>query len=189
MFKKLTNASVNLVHKWLPDALLFAIILTIICFVAAMGFTGQGPLDMVQHWGNGFWSLLAFAMQMALVVVTGYVLADTKPVGRGLDRLAGLPKTPTPLGFYQETTGPGNRWHYFKKFGVWAQYAFYIEGDIMIHSVIFKQQGGKPTSGSVRSLGKRVEVNAEGDLPAKAVADVFPAYDDDGGMLLVLTPE
>lgn len=41
----------------------------------------------------------------------------------------------------------------------------------------------------VRSLGKRVAVNAEGDLPAKAVADVFPAYDDDGGMLLVLTPE
>ena len=41
----------------------------------------------------------------------------------------------------------------------------------------------------VRSLDKRVSVNAEGDLPAKAVADVFPAYDDDGGLLLVLTPE
>ena len=41
----------------------------------------------------------------------------------------------------------------------------------------------------VRSLGKRVAVHAEGDLPAEAVADVFPAYDDDGGMLLVLTPE
>ena len=41
----------------------------------------------------------------------------------------------------------------------------------------------------VRSLGKRVAVHAEGDLPAKAGADVFPAYDDDGGMLLVLTPE
>ena len=41
----------------------------------------------------------------------------------------------------------------------------------------------------VRSLGKRVQVNAEGDLPAGAVADVFPAYDDDGGLLLVLTPE
>jgi PAS domain-containing protein len=41
----------------------------------------------------------------------------------------------------------------------------------------------------VRSLNKRVAVHAEGDLPAKAVADVFPAYDDDGGMLLVLTPE
>jgi hypothetical protein len=41
----------------------------------------------------------------------------------------------------------------------------------------------------VRSLNKRVEVNAEGDLPAQAVADVFPAYDDDGGLLIVLTPE
>jgi len=41
----------------------------------------------------------------------------------------------------------------------------------------------------VRSLGKRVSVNAEGDLPAQAVADVFPAYDDDGGLLIVLTPE
>jgi PAS domain-containing protein len=41
----------------------------------------------------------------------------------------------------------------------------------------------------VRSLGKQVSVNAEGDLPAKAVADLFPAYDDDGGLLLVLTPK
>jgi len=41
----------------------------------------------------------------------------------------------------------------------------------------------------VRSLGKRVAMHAEGDLPAEAVADVFPAYDDDGGLLLVLTPQ
>ncbi|HEX6229936.1 MAG TPA: PAS domain-containing protein [Solirubrobacterales bacterium] len=41
----------------------------------------------------------------------------------------------------------------------------------------------------VRSLGKKVAVKAEGDIPAEAVADVFPAYDDDGGLLIVLTPE
>src|SRR3954463_323249 len=40
----------------------------------------------------------------------------------------------------------------------------------------------------VRQLGKDVVVNAEGDLPAKAVADLFPAYDDDGGVPLGLTP-
>jgi hypothetical protein len=40
----------------------------------------------------------------------------------------------------------------------------------------------------VRQLGKAVQVNAEGDLPARATADIFPAYDDDGGLLLVLTP-
>jgi len=41
----------------------------------------------------------------------------------------------------------------------------------------------------VRVLGKPVSVNAEGDLPARATADLFPAYDDDGGLLVVLTPE
>ena len=40
----------------------------------------------------------------------------------------------------------------------------------------------------VRALGKRVQVNAEGDLPASATADLFPGYDEDGGLLLVLTP-
>jgi PAS domain-containing protein len=40
----------------------------------------------------------------------------------------------------------------------------------------------------VRQLGKKVTVHAEGDLPARAVADLFPAYDDDGGLLLILTP-
>ena len=39
-----------------------------------------------------------------------------------------------------------------------------------------------------RALNKPVEVHAEGDLPARATADLFPAYDDDGGLLLVLTP-
>jgi predicted RNA-binding Zn-ribbon protein involved in translation (DUF1610 family) len=41
----------------------------------------------------------------------------------------------------------------------------------------------------VRVLGKEVEVNAEGDLPAQATADLFPGYDDDGGLLVVLTPK
>ncbi len=67
----------------------------------------------------------------------------------------GLPGTSTPLGTYQDSTGPGRRWHYFKKFSCWAQYAFYIQGDIMFHSVIFEKKGGRPTSGSVRNLGRR----------------------------------
>ena len=40
----------------------------------------------------------------------------------------------------------------------------------------------------VRQLAKPVVVHAEGDLPAKAVADLFPAYDEDGGLLVILTP-
>ena len=41
----------------------------------------------------------------------------------------------------------------------------------------------------VRVLDKQVEVNAEGDRPESAKADIFPAYDDDGGLLVVLTPQ
>ncbi len=41
----------------------------------------------------------------------------------------------------------------------------------------------------VRVQGKPVAVHTQSDLPASAVADIFPAYDDDeGGLLLVLTP-
>jgi PAS domain-containing protein len=41
----------------------------------------------------------------------------------------------------------------------------------------------------VRVLDKGVTVHAEGDRPEQATADIFPAYDDDGGLLLVLTPK
>jgi len=41
----------------------------------------------------------------------------------------------------------------------------------------------------VRVLDKAVTVHAEGDRPEPAKADIFPAYDDDGGLLLVLTPK
>jgi hypothetical protein len=41
----------------------------------------------------------------------------------------------------------------------------------------------------VRVLDKTVTVHAEGDRPEPATADIFPAYDEDGGLLLVLTPK
>ncbi len=47
---------------------------------------------------------------------------------------------------------------------------------------------GQALEWGVRVLGKPVRVEAEGDLPADATADIFPAYDDDGGLLIVLTP-
>lgn len=95
MFKKFTNGCVALVQKFLPDAFIFAIFLTILTFILGIIFTHQGPLDMIVHWGEGFWSLLAFSMQMALVLVTGHTLALSKPVKKGLRSAASLAKTPT----------------------------------------------------------------------------------------------
>ena len=95
MFKRMTRASVRLVERWLPDAFIFAIILTIITFVLAWLTTGQGPLALVNHWGNGVWSLLSFTMQMALVLVLGNAFASSKPVKKVLRSIAGLANTPT----------------------------------------------------------------------------------------------
>ncbi|MCA1010528.1 short-chain fatty acid transporter [Halobacillus halophilus] len=84
----------RLVQRYLPDAFLFAVILTLVVFGLGIGFTESSPVQMVQFWGDGFWDLLAFAMQMSLIVVTGYILANTPLVKSGLERLSTLAKTP-----------------------------------------------------------------------------------------------
>ncbi|MDF2682111.1 MAG: hypothetical protein K0R47_3301 [Brevibacillus sp.] len=92
--KALSRFFSTLVQKFLPDPFVFALILTIILFACGLIFTDHGPIQMVQFWGNGFWNLLAFAMQMALVLVTGHALASSPLVSRSLTRLAGIAKTP-----------------------------------------------------------------------------------------------
>lgn len=67
----------------------------------------------------------------------------------------GKNETPTPKGTFQGSTGPGARWHYFKKFDCWAQYAYYIQGDIMFHSVLYNEKGGPVTQSSVNNLGRK----------------------------------
>lgn len=95
MFKKFTNGCVNLVSRFLPDPFIFCIILTAVVFIAAMPVTGLGPMAIVQFWGNGVWSLLAFSMQMALVLVLGTAMANAPAVNKLLKKLASIPKKPT----------------------------------------------------------------------------------------------
>lgn len=76
MFKKLSNGCVNLVNRFLPDPFIFCIILTVIVFIAAIPATGTGPVEIIGAWGTGVWGLLAFSMQMALVLVLGNAFAN-----------------------------------------------------------------------------------------------------------------
>ena len=94
MFKKFTNGCVNVVNRWLPDPFLFAIILTIIVFIGAMIGTDQGPVQLVQAWGNdaGFWGLLSFSMQMALVLVLGSAMASAAVCKKVLGSIAAMAK-------------------------------------------------------------------------------------------------
>lgn len=93
LFDKLTQGSVKLVEKYLPDPYIFAIILTFIVFIIAMITTKSSPLTIVEAWYGGFWSLLQFAMQMAMILVTGTILATAPLFKKGLGKLASIPKT------------------------------------------------------------------------------------------------
>ncbi len=90
----LTSFFVKIAQKYLPDAFLFAIILTLIAFGLALGLTGKGVIEVLAAWGGGVWGILAFSMQMVMVLVTGHALASSPPIKRGLAALASAPKNP-----------------------------------------------------------------------------------------------
>ena len=85
---------VRLVQRWLPEPFIFAILLTFVAALIAMPVCHQTPFEVVEHWGGGVWNLLAFAMQMALVLVCGSALAAAPAVKRGITALARVPKNP-----------------------------------------------------------------------------------------------
>lgn len=82
----------NWAETWFPDAYVFACLGVAIVAIAAM-VNGSSPAVVAKTFGNGFWSLIVFTMQMALVAIGGYVAASSPPARKLIDRLAGIPKT------------------------------------------------------------------------------------------------
>ncbi len=94
MINSITALSVRLVQRYLPSPFVFAILLSLFVLAASIMTTGQSLPSMAKHWGTGFWTLLTFAMQMALILVTGHALASAPVIHRMLARLARAAKTP-----------------------------------------------------------------------------------------------
>ena len=90
----LANLLSKLMQRYLPDAFLLAIMLTVLIFIIGVTAGGHGVLEMAGYWGNGFSKLFTFGMQMVLVLLLGYVLALTGAVRGVLDRLTDCAKTP-----------------------------------------------------------------------------------------------
>lgn len=78
-----------------PDPFVLAVALTFVVFVLAKLVEGTSTIEVVRAWQGdaGFWNLLAFSMQMVLILVTGHALASTRPIRALIRRLASLPKT------------------------------------------------------------------------------------------------
>ena len=81
-------------ERWIPDAFVFALLATVVVVMAALTATPTGVVDVASLWGTGFWELIPFTMQMALVIITGYVLASSPPMGALIRRLAAVPTDP-----------------------------------------------------------------------------------------------
>src|SRR6185295_1162439 len=81
-------------ERWVPDAFIFALIGTLVVFVAALAATPATMVQVVDAWGRGFWELIPFTLQMALIIITGHVLATSPPMGRLIRAIASWPRTP-----------------------------------------------------------------------------------------------
>ena len=77
----------------MPNPYLFAVILTFIAYFMGWFMTDNGPMDMINHWYDGFWKYLKFAMQMVLILVTGHALAIAPGIHPALKKLARIPKS------------------------------------------------------------------------------------------------
>ncbi|WP_394186000.1 short-chain fatty acid transporter [Pseudoalteromonas tetraodonis] len=93
MLNKVASPFTKLVERYLPDPFIFVIMLTIITLSIANLATPATTLEVITSWGSGFWNLLSFAMQMLLVLVTGYMLASTSLISKLLTKLATLANT------------------------------------------------------------------------------------------------
>src|SRR5699024_9896312 len=91
--KTLTKLSTRLMEKYLPDPFIFVILLSLVVFVLSMITTGSSPLQMTSFFGEGFWGLMEFTVQMSMVLLTGHVMAKSTPFKSLLSRLASVPNT------------------------------------------------------------------------------------------------
>lgn len=80
-------------ERWFPDAFVFALVALLLVFLGGL-LLGTALRDLVKYFGDGFWSLIPFTMQMAIIIVGGYVVATSPPVHRLIRWLARIPRTP-----------------------------------------------------------------------------------------------
>ena len=79
-------------ERWFPDAFALALLAVAIVFMATLA-TGSSPVQSAQWFGAGFWDLVAFTMQMSMIIVTGYAVATSAPVYAVIRWMAEMPKT------------------------------------------------------------------------------------------------
>jgi short-chain fatty acids transporter len=94
-------------EKWFPDAWIFALLGVVIVFIFGI-LIGESPEKLVLEGGKSFWTLIPFTMQMALIIIGGYVVATSPPVHLIIKKVAGITTNPRAaiawVAFFSMTT-------------------------------------------------------------------------------------
>src|ERR1700684_1839468 len=79
-------------ERWFPDSYVF-VCLAVVAVAAAALLKGASPVAVTKAFGDGFWSLIVFTMQMVMIVISGYVVATSSPVAKLIDGIAAVPRS------------------------------------------------------------------------------------------------
>lgn len=105
MISKIGEQFTKIFIKFMPDAFVFALLLTLVTVLGAYFFMDSQPMDIIKAWYGGFFDLLEFGMQIVLIIITGYSIALSPIIGKGVDYLARYIKTPAQVYFFVVLTG------------------------------------------------------------------------------------
>ncbi|MGA3117166.1 MAG: TIGR00366 family protein [Syntrophobacteraceae bacterium] len=78
-------------EKWFPDAWVFALLGIVFIFLLGI-IIGESPVNLALAGGKQFWVLIPFTMQMAMIIIGGYVVASTPAVYWIIRKVALIPK-------------------------------------------------------------------------------------------------
>ena len=94
MITALGKKFTDLFTKFMPSAYVFALLLTLFTGLLAFFWTDTTFIEVISGWYSGFWSLLAFGMQIVLIIITAFSIAQSSPIEKGIDVLTRYIKTP-----------------------------------------------------------------------------------------------
>jgi short-chain fatty acids transporter len=95
LLSRFTRFFVYIFERILPDAYVFALLLTFLGAALAHWLAPHGDTgSILTGWYSGVFAIFTFAFQMVMMLATGYALASTPIAHRALARIASIPTTP-----------------------------------------------------------------------------------------------
>jgi short-chain fatty acids transporter len=79
-------------ERWYPDAFIFAAMAVAVVALGCLAI-GASPVSIALSFGDGFWSIIPFTLQVSVGIVVGFVVAHSAPAEWLIQKLALAPKT------------------------------------------------------------------------------------------------